>query len=256
MAISTSTDATPGKFTRGANTGTLVCDACGKRKQVANMAVHTDKGRGVCNPCYDLAGLENAHADGYHSETPDPACPECNTSTSKEQDVNATTDTTQDDPKASMEAHAAAVKAKQAQDRKAAKEAAAAKVAPKAASASKAVKVAKAPKPPKAPRGATKADAVRALLDQGKSVRQIAQALGDQGVSWSYAWDVAAAYEKKLGQPGKFIASRAPGYVATVKTAAKAPVAKKAPVAIDQTPRPKGKRPAKVAATTGDAAVA
>lgn len=51
----------------------------------------------------------------------------------------------------------------------------------------------------------TKAALVRALLDQGKSVREIADALKDQGVTWSYAWDVAAAYEKKTGKV--FIAS-------------------------------------------------
>ena len=53
--------------------------------------------------------------------------------------------------------------------------------------------------PAKAKVGApSKADRVRALLDQGKSVREISQALDD--VTWAYAWDIAAAYEKKTGK--------------------------------------------------------
>jgi hypothetical protein len=51
----------------------------------------------------------------------------------------------------------------------------------------------------------SKAALVRALLDEGKTVKEIAAALKDKGVSWSYAWDVAAAYEKKTGKV--FIAS-------------------------------------------------
>jgi hypothetical protein len=43
----------------------------------------------------------------------------------------------------------------------------------------------------------------RALLDEGKTVNEVAKAIED--VSWSYAWDVAAAYEKKAGKV--FIAS-------------------------------------------------
>jgi hypothetical protein len=57
---------------------------------------------------------------------------------------------------------------------------------------------------PKAPKE-SKAALVRSLLDQGKTVKEIAAALKDQGVTWSYAWDVAAAYEKKTGKI--FIAS-------------------------------------------------
>lgn len=49
-----------------------------------------------------------------------------------------------------------------------------------------------------APKKATKADRVRALLDQGKTVGEIAKALDD--VSWAYAWDIAAAWEKKTGK--------------------------------------------------------
>lgn len=53
----------------------------------------------------------------------------------------------------------------------------------------------------------TKATLVRALLDQGKSVRECADALKDRGITWSYCWDVAAAYEKKTGKV--YIASHA-----------------------------------------------
>lgn len=44
----------------------------------------------------------------------------------------------------------------------------------------------------------SKAQRVRDLLDQGKTVNEVAKALDD--VSWSYAWDVAAAWEKKTGK--------------------------------------------------------
>lgn len=58
---------------------------------------------------------------------------------------------------------------------------------------------------PKAAPKASKAALVRALLDEGKTVKEIAAALKDNGVTWSYAWDVAAAYERKSGKT--FIAS-------------------------------------------------
>ncbi len=55
----------------------------------------------------------------------------------------------------------------------------------------------------------SKATLVRALLDQGKTVRECADALMERGITWSYCWDVAAAYEKKTGKV--FIASHANG---------------------------------------------
>jgi hypothetical protein len=70
-------------------------------------------------------------------------------------------------------------------------------LAPKAKMQAHEVK-AKAPKE-------SKAAIVRALLDQGKTVRECADALKDRGITWSYCWDVAAAYEKKTGKV--FIAS-------------------------------------------------
>ena len=62
-----------------------------------------------------------------------------------------------------------------------------------------------AAKPAKPAPKESKATLVRGLLDEGKSVKEIAAALKDQGVTWSYAWDIAAAYEKKAGKV--FIAS-------------------------------------------------
>jgi hypothetical protein len=44
----------------------------------------------------------------------------------------------------------------------------------------------------------SKAERVRALLDQGKTVLEVSKALDD--VSWAYAWDIAAAWEKKTGK--------------------------------------------------------
>jgi hypothetical protein len=106
------------------------------------------------------------------------------------------------------EARAQALKLKQANERKADKEtrAAAAKAPAKKERAPRSVKTTpkatvktvKAPKK-KASNGApSKAERVRVLLEQGKNVKQIAEALDD--VSWSYAWDVAAAWEKKTGK--------------------------------------------------------
>jgi hypothetical protein len=111
------------------------------------------------------------------------------------------------------EQHSAQVKAKQDIERKATREKAATKATPKTGGTSKATKVAGTPKRVakdapkfKSEAGApSKADRVRALLDAGKSVREVADALKDQGITWSYAWDVAAAYEKKTGKV--FIAS-------------------------------------------------
>lgn len=31
----------------------------------------------LCNPCFDEAGIENAHQDGHHAETPATDCPAC-----------------------------------------------------------------------------------------------------------------------------------------------------------------------------------
>ncbi len=143
------------------------------------------------------------------------------------------------------EEFSAQVKAKQNAARRQAKAAngiPAKEEAPKAAPATKAGKVKEAiakrkqaPKP-KADKAPSKADAVRALLDKGKSVREVSDALADQGVSWSYAWDVARAYEDRLKAPGKFIPSRAPGAVKKAPATAKASAAPKAKATPKRTP--------------------
>lgn len=58
----------------------------------------------------------------------------------------------------------------------------------------------------------SKAAIVRALLDEGKTVKEIAAQLKDRGITWSYAWGVAAAYERRTGKV--FIASHAKDDVA------------------------------------------
>jgi hypothetical protein len=65
---------TTGKFNRLTNRGTRVCNICGKRRQEGNI----EWGTGLCFPCYEEAGFENEHQDGYHDDAPVPAdCPMC-----------------------------------------------------------------------------------------------------------------------------------------------------------------------------------
>lgn len=45
----------------------------------------------------------------------------------------------------------------------------------------------------------SKAALVRALLDEGKTVKEIASALKDKGVTWSYAWDARFVRLKAAG---------------------------------------------------------
>lgn len=58
----------PKRFTKGTNRGTKVCIEC-KR---TTWDSYIDRSSGLCmqNPngvsCYDVAGLENEHQDGYH----------------------------------------------------------------------------------------------------------------------------------------------------------------------------------------------
>ena len=49
-----------------------------------------------------------------------------------------------------------------------------------------------------APKKASKAERVRELLDQGQTLGEIAKALDD--VTYAYAWDIAAAWERKTGK--------------------------------------------------------
>lgn len=252
-----------GTFTRGKNAGTAICVVCGKRRQKANIAVQTEaNGDGTCVDCYEAAGIENAHEDGYHANAPDPMCPDCTPAVAIDQATTSalrddkpqfrlvgnaktqdelrtgdvTTMTAADVAKARVQDRADAIKAKQNGDRKAARTAAvaAAKVPPKKATGTtRAQKVAAptesvakrvaTPKAGKAQVGPSKAERVRVLLDQGKTVREVANALDD--VTWAYAWDIAAAWEKKTGKvvipshmPAKAKKVRAP------RTSKKAPV--------------------------------
>ena len=59
-------------FQRGS--GCYTCAACGKRTLDTGR---DEAGVGLCIACYDAAGHENAHYDGHHAETPEPACPLC-----------------------------------------------------------------------------------------------------------------------------------------------------------------------------------
>jgi hypothetical protein len=61
-----------GTFNRGRNAGTFTCTVCGTRRQLANM-----EATNVCTDCYDVAGIENEHQDGYHADQPAADCPMC-----------------------------------------------------------------------------------------------------------------------------------------------------------------------------------
>jgi hypothetical protein len=57
-----------------ARTGFFTCISCGKRTR------HTGEqalGSELCPICWDDAGIENEHSDGFHDEQPDPNCPLC-----------------------------------------------------------------------------------------------------------------------------------------------------------------------------------
>ncbi len=193
MTVSTNSNATPGKFTKGANTGTLVCDDCGARKQVANMAVHTAKGHGVCVPCYDKAGDDNSVSDGHmtcaefrskygtHSEYCD--------GTDKENDMTKDTITAKDDPiDGELRDHAGNVIA----------------TGPVGTLVDALIgDIKRKTAPAKAPRAArktaaptTQADKVRAYLTKHADARPI-DVEKATGVPASYVWDVRAAMRKK-----------------------------------------------------------
>lgn len=70
---------TSGKFTKGTNRGTKACSICKRNTQEGLI----DPSTGLCTEspmgfgCYDLAGIENEHQDGYHDETASKDCPTC-----------------------------------------------------------------------------------------------------------------------------------------------------------------------------------
>jgi hypothetical protein len=59
-----------------ANRGTSACQFCG----VLSWASRQDEtaNRAMCQGCYDAAGYENEHQDGYHADRAEPLCPTCN----------------------------------------------------------------------------------------------------------------------------------------------------------------------------------
>jgi hypothetical protein len=69
----------PRRFTRGSNPGTATCSNCGKRTW-ASRAQDQGAGYRLCQECYDEAGYENEHQDGYHAADqngPSLNCPMC-----------------------------------------------------------------------------------------------------------------------------------------------------------------------------------
>jgi len=66
-------------FERGRNRGTRICSSCGKKTW---QSKGQDQGGGffLCETCFDEAGLENEHQDGYHAADANganDACPMC-----------------------------------------------------------------------------------------------------------------------------------------------------------------------------------
>lgn len=62
-------------------TKTTGCNVCGIKVTRGNSARVQRKvilDAVLCVNCYDIAGEENAHADGYHDDAPSAQCPECN----------------------------------------------------------------------------------------------------------------------------------------------------------------------------------
>lgn len=96
---------------RTAFTGTVQpapCDGCGR-----NMTGVPDvDGAWLCRQCYDLAGIENKHADGYHNDEPHADCPTCKTTLNERPTAQKDTAMTTTETKAStaIEALAAAAK--------------------------------------------------------------------------------------------------------------------------------------------------
>lgn len=65
------------RFKGGHKGTTYECRCCGKRTRETGEG---ESGVQLCARCYMIAGIENAHADGYHRvdrDGPDPDCPIC-----------------------------------------------------------------------------------------------------------------------------------------------------------------------------------
>lgn len=57
----------------GVESGVYTCKCCGKRTRETGEC---ESGVGLCVTCYNEAGLENEHQDGYH-DVPNANCPMC-----------------------------------------------------------------------------------------------------------------------------------------------------------------------------------
>lgn len=55
---------------------TYKCTQC-ERDLPVSAYDRDSHGCDLCTSCYEDAGMENAHADGYHDDAPDPDCPAC-----------------------------------------------------------------------------------------------------------------------------------------------------------------------------------
>lgn len=59
---------------------TYHCYACDQSRPVSDWD-RDSASVDLCRPCMDDAEMENAHADGYHDEDPEPHCPDCQLTT-------------------------------------------------------------------------------------------------------------------------------------------------------------------------------
>lgn len=55
---------------------TYTCPGCGESRPVSDWS-RDSLGCELCAACFDAAGLENEHADGYHDDDPCPDCALC-----------------------------------------------------------------------------------------------------------------------------------------------------------------------------------
>ncbi len=59
------------------------CGVCGKLTtdnasgSVGGILRRGSSEAGICGPCFDASGLENAHLDGHHADEPRDNCPMC-----------------------------------------------------------------------------------------------------------------------------------------------------------------------------------
>lgn len=61
-----------------------ICFQCKIQLNSSNHTSDTSHVNPMCNRCYDMAGYENEHQDGYHDDEPHPFCPMCDESLLKD----------------------------------------------------------------------------------------------------------------------------------------------------------------------------